>query len=417
MNQKLNSYPRPPRRGKFGAYWTPTAYNSHVDQRPFAELAQRMGVCWATLGDDGDGSCCNPNPFQDGLSPVALLLTHGIMPVIRMMEPASHKFNARNEHGLLLICQEFVRNGWTDGVYFFWQNECESKREWGDGEEVPADWLKIVWRNFVDGAYEVKRLEAKWKAEGLIPESFHICVGTPALTSWRLFDSTGKRVNPFLEYMTEQERHDLFVEWFCWLNIHNYCKNHPFDYPDDEVTQTGKHMTDEEYAAIVAEVQESYRKNVRLWVFDWWVTDAAHVNFERDRGVSPGLTIDDDDVCFRMYRGANMMLEAAGLLEHVVIGSSEGGSVVDNLEDGRWPRVTAQEQIRQTDAILTEMEEVPNYFFLNHWILGVHEMGVDTKDSYEGDALLTHRHDEVFGLDGRLPLVDHMIERNEGGIR
>ena len=414
----VEQYPRPANYSIQGVHWTPTQYNSEFDQSRIMDIVQRMGIKWVLLMDDGGGSTLQPNPHYGSRSPAEMLLDRGIMPVIRFMEPASHRFNARNEEALERLSVLYARKR-CKGIYFFWQNECEMVREW-EPKPVPRDWLEIVWRNFVRGAIQAQDLNARLVAEKKIPEDFRICTGTPALTSWILQDKDKARVNPFRDYMSDEERREVFIDGFGWTNIHNYPLNHPIDYPDDKVNKKGKPLTHEEYVSKLSEVDEAYRQRTgRRWVWEDWEDSEFHINLLRRNHVQPNDSLDTHDVCFRMYEGMEQLLQRGDdrvdLRDYVPLGSSEIGPAVDDKVEGRYPRMTPLGQIEMWDAMVARASRVKNYLFMCLWLIGVKELGVQTADSYEGQGLFTHRHDEPFRLNGVMPLVQHLIDRAAGG--
>ena len=411
----VDQYPKPPDYSVQGLHWTPTPYNSATDQARFMDIAQQMGIKWILLLDDGGGSSLEPNPYYAGESPVEMFLDRGMMPIIRFLEPCTHRFSMRNEDALARLSVVYAAEGYR-GIYFFWQNECEQVREW-DPLRVPRNWLYLVWRNFVMGAYKAQSLNQKLITDNKVPSDFRICTGTPALTSAILLDQDGERVNPFRDYMSEQERTDIFIDGYGWANIHNYPLNHPVDYPDDDVNKMARPLTHEEYMAKLNEVDEKYRQTVRPWVWEPWETSEYHINLLRRQGVNPNASLETDDACFRVYEGVENLLQQADdrvdLRDYVALGSSETGPVVDDRQDGRYARTTPQYQVATWDAMVNVASQVKNYLFLCLWLVGVAELGIYTADSYEGQGLFTHRHDDPFLLKGVMPLVQHLIDKKE----
>ena len=85
------------------------------------------------------------------------------------------------------------------------------------------------------------------------------------------------------------------------MAIHNYTLNHPLDYPDDDVNQRGKALTEADYDAEGA------------WAWDNMPMDT--INAWRWQDKNPGDTILDDASCFRSFEFFNaQVVRALGLL-------------------------------------------------------------------------------------------------------
>jgi len=355
------------------------------------DRAQEAHVGWMTIIDDGGGSVLQPSQFYGGRTIIEEMHDRDFEIIVRMFAGPQAKFDARMEDAALRLIQAGVH-------YIFWQNEPEC--ELWDGENPPKDWVEIVFRNWVEGAYKMKSL-------GAYP-------GTPALTTFLTPDADGNIVNPFLTYITEQERNDLFYSWYAWVNRHIYPIHHPIAYPYDLVNQAGKHLTHGEYLAAIAEVSQEYRERTgTYWVWENWEDSENHINNQRDEGRQPGCTLRDDDVCWLSYRGTIQQLEEAGIADHAIILSTETGPCIgDKGNDGRYPRVTAAAQIRMVDQMLIEAE--PPLAGLCFWLAGCQDLNA-TESNFERQSWWTHAWDEVFDLDGEIPLVQHLIDNPGGG--
>jgi hypothetical protein len=166
----------------------------------------------------------------------------------------------------------------------------------------------------------------------------------------------GSLDNP-ISLVVQKGRQDLF-ERGCWVAIHNYTLNHPLDYPYDDVNQTGRPLTQEEfdeyarwqyshltYAQIQAQgipvSGEDYAK------FNRWAWDGRNmdmVNQVRASNKNPGQTVLDDANCFNGYLAAGkMMFDALGF--HVPVISTEGGPVVGWGDDNRYAKVNPTTQM------------------------------------------------------------------------
>lgn len=395
----LNKYLRPQDGSRLGLHWTPVPGHAHSDLTPFINDVVCMNIKWVTLLDDGGGSSLQSNPYYDGKSIIEVLTERDIIPIVRFLCAPLARFDARLKDTSERLVHAGVR-------YILWMNEPETPGEWKeDGEiKIPKDWVQQCTRNFVDGAYQLK-------AMGAYP-------GWWATTTFHFPDENGLLVNPFVSYLSDQERLDLFHNGYAWIPIHNYPKNHPLDYPADPVNQYGKQMTEDEYTTKVAEVRQAYRERPEghLWVFDDYQTNEAHINFVRDRNINEGDDLWDDDVCFRMYQGLNQMLDQAGVLPYTPIISTEAGPVLGQREDGRYAKVTPGEQIRMVSAQLQEACEVENYLGMTFWLGGVARWHAATADGFEDQAWYTHRHDAPFGLNGVIPIVYHLMDTPGIGV-
>lgn len=390
---KLNDYIRPANHTRLGLHWTPVTGHAHADLTRYIDRAAQMGIGWVMLIDDGGGSTLEPNKFYGGKSIVDMWLERGVVPVIRFFAAPWARFDSRFEDTTRRLVKRGVR-------YIFWMNEPECAGEWATrGRKIDPNWVQNCTRLFVDGAYKMLKL-------GAYP-------GWWATTTFRWTTPDGtRRVNPFLEYMTPQERQDIFVDGGGWIPIHNYTKNHPVTYPYDPVNQFGQPLTHEEYLAKIAEVDEEYRQRTgRLWVWEDWETSEHHINLLRERGKKPGATIDEDDTCFRMYLGMLLLLKDAGLKEYVPLIATEAGPCVGERDDGRYPRITPQAQIAMVEHELAEAKMFPNFFGLCFWLAGVQLLGAATADGFEDQGWWTARHNEPFKLNNELPIVQYLIDR------
>jgi hypothetical protein len=374
-------------KNKSGLHWTPVQYHAHADLTWAIDKCRAMKLGWVILIDDGGGSTLQASEFYGGKNIIDMFLERDIVPVIRFFAPANAKFDARMEEAASQLVKKGVH-------YIFWQNEPEvGSTEW---EDRPKNWVEVVTRNYVAGAYKLMNL-------GAYP-------GAWATTTFHFPDRDGNIVNPYKVYMTQQERDDIFKNGSGWIAIHPYAKNHPVNYPYDEVNQTGKPLTADEYQAKLQEVDEVYRQTQHLWVWDDYQTSEHHINLVRANGKNPGATIYTDDTCFWMYKGINGYLADLGLLEYVPLLATEAGPVVGERDDGRYARVTPREQIEMIDAELEDIHSVDNFFALGFWLAGVQRLNSVSKDSFEDQSWWTDRHNAPFNLSGEMPIVRHLIE-------
>lgn len=295
---KLDQYRHP--SGRLGLHLPPSPYLATNDMTWALDKMQQMGCKWATVLDDGGGSCLQPNPHYGGKHVIWMLQDRDIEPVVRLGLTSPH---AKCDARIMDAVRNIVAAGVLWGLLY---NEPEvGGTEWGG--PLPKNWVEIVCRNTVDFAYKTMPL-------GLYP-------GFWATTTWKFPDKDGKRINPLIIYMTQQERDDLFITGACWWAIHPYSKNHPIDYPFDDVNVLGKPMTHQEYEAKLAEVDERYRQTKHLWVFDDYQVDEAHINLLRTPHPNASL---EDDVCFNMFKAFNdNILQPVGLVDYCPLIATE----------------------------------------------------------------------------------------------
>ncbi len=392
----LDQYLRPADKSRLGLHHSPVPYHDNVDLTSYLDKYRMMGIRWVTILDDGGGSTLQPSSYYQNRCILDLLLEREIIPIIRFYVSASAQLDMRMEETAKRLVDKGVR-------YIFWQNEPEIPLEWDNKQ--PKDWLRIVFRNFVTGAYKLIKL-------GAYP-------GLAAFTSGTFYDENGQKINPFLTYMTNAEREDIFIYGPGWCAIHNYALNKDTEYPYDAVNLYGKPLTHEEYIAKLNEVDAGYRQRTgRLWVWENWETNEHHINLQRSEGKNPNATLESDDACFRMYENFNKRLEEAGLLNFVPIISTEcGPSVGDKPKDGRYPRVTPKWQIEMVQAQLSVANRVPNYFAMTFWLAGVKSFRAERADGFEPNAWWTHMHDEPFNINGELPIVQNLIDNHGVNMR
>lgn len=283
-----------------GIHWVPASGHAHADLTWALDKCRDMGLAWMCLLDDGGGSTLQQN-FYYGTSIIDMLLQRNIEPVVRFYASANARLDARMKDAAARLVEAGVH-------YIFWQNEPEV-----GGNEYPNrpdNWVEECTRTFVAGAYELMSV-------GAYP-------GMWATTTWLYPDADGNPCNPWLSYMSAQERADIFINGPGWLAAHPYSKNHPENYPRDDVNLYGKHLTSDEYGAKLAEVSPDYRARTgNLWVWENWQTSEHHINLLRDAGKNPAATIRTDDVCWHMWQGLNILLDEAGLLDYVPIIATE----------------------------------------------------------------------------------------------
>jgi hypothetical protein len=349
---QISEFPRPLNDNGRGLHWSASPYHlkGHELDYWLAEL-QAMKIKWLKVLDDGGGS-------SEELC--ARLVEIGIMPVVRLYIGNPGHIGPRNTQAIRRLLD-------IGAQYFETNNEPDLALEWPDGK-VPKDWLQIVVDNFILDASEIINLG-----------------GFPAFPAM----GVGTICNPF-ELIAKRGRQDLFDNG-VWVAIHNYTLNHPLDYPYDEVNQLGKVLTLAEYEA-------------SRW---GWDQDALEtINRLRREGANPGDTIREDATCWGGYQLTDELVRAA-FGHSVPIMSTEGGCVIGDRQDGRYPRNDAQRHREVTlwiqDFLLTSAPDW--YFTVFHWLIANNAMG-QSRPGWETQCWYGGWWDKEFGLSGKLPTVD-----------
>ena len=349
---RLEDFPRPKDDNGRGIHWSASPYHlSGHELDPWLNELLAMKIKWVKVLDDGGGS---------SLDLCRRLVEIGIMPVVRLYIGNPGHVGPRN----LQAIERLIHAG---AFYFETNNEPDLAIEWPDGV-VPRNWLEIVVDNFIIDATEVIKLG-----------------GFPAFPAM----GVGTIVNPF-ELVVQRGRQELFDQG-AWLAIHNYVLNHPLDYPLDEVNQTGKPLTPEEY-------QQT------RW--GWDNDQIETINRLRREGATPGETLQQDATCWLAYKlWDDQINQAFG--HSVPIMSTEGGVVVGDRQDGRYPRNDARrhEEVTLWIQDFLAREAPPWYFTVFHWLIANNAMG-QNRPGWETQAWYGNWWDKEFGLNGRLPSVD-----------
>ena len=359
---RIEDFPRPKDDNGRGLHWSASPYHLSGSELDYwLDELQAMGIKWVKVLDDGGGS---------SLELCRRLSDLGIMPVVRLYIGNPGHVQTRN--------LEAIRRLIDVGVFYFeTNNEPDLAIEWPDGV-VPRNWLEIVVDNFIIDATEIIALG-----------------GYPAFPAM----GVGTIVNPF-QLIVARGRQDLFDNG-AWLAIHNYVLNHPLDYPYDAVNQTGQPLTQEEYEA-------------NRW--GWDNDKLVVINRLRREGAKPGATIRDDATCWLAYVLWNeQVVEAFG--HSVPIMSTEGGVVVGDRQDGRYPR----NDVRRHEEVTLWIQDfllsgAPSWYFtVFHWLIANNQMG-QYRRGWETQCWYTHWWDAEFGLNGQLPTVD-ALKRTPSRIR
>ena len=383
---RIEDFPRPPQDNGRGIHWSTRLYHDAIQPNLdywIAEL-QAMHIKWVKLLDDGGGS---------GLALSRALLAAGIMPIVRLFLPQLNpsRLSSREIDTVGRYVDAGVR-------YFESNNEPDLPAEWANNSR-PPDWLEIVVDNFIRDA------------DGVLGRGGLLAL--PAM-------GPGSRDNA-LARVVEKGRRDLF-ERGCWMAIHNYTLNHPLDYPEDAVNQTGQPLTQQEFDAAARwqyshlTYQQIRDRGITLSEDDYhkfqrWAWDGRSlemVNAVRASNKNPGQNAIEAPNCFRGYLAAEkMMLDALGV--HVPMISTEGGPVVGWGDDDRYPKMSPSTQMQSQLEITRFMQTQapPWYFACCTWLLASRPLG-DWNPTWEQMSWYTGIWDVQFGLAGQLPVVQAM---------
>lgn len=380
---RIEDFPRPKDDNGRGIHWSARLYHDVIqpDLDYWIDQLVAMKIKWVKLLDDGGGS---------GMAFCRKLVAADIMPVVRLyMAQLNPSYLTSRE---LDTVSRYVDEG---VVYFESNNEPDLPAEWKNNQQ-PENWLDIVVNNFIRDA------------DGVLARGGLLAL--PAM-------GPGSLDNP-ISLVVQKGRRDLF-ERGCWVAIHNYTLNHPLDYPYDDVNQTGRPLTQEEfdyyarwqyshltYAQIQAQgipiSPDDYAK------FNRWAWDGRSmemVNQVRASNKNPGQTVLQDANCFNGYRAAEtMMLDALGF--HVPVISTEGGPVVGWGDDNRYAKVNPTTQMEMQLGIVRYLQSQapPWYFSMCTWLLAARPLG-DFNPTWEQMAWYSSAWDVQFGLNGELPIV------------
>ncbi len=328
----LKDFPRPPSdngRGLHGSAsvgWTggKEGYDYWI-----SELAA-MGVKWFKILDDHGDSL----PFCEKL------LAAGIFPIVRIIrkDPAPNDGPEPNPGHINSAEEETIRRLIGAGVrYFETNNEPNLGAEWKSGA-IPGDALETAKLVALNWLFDARFILAAGGYPGL-----------PAVSVGGTLDLMGALV--------ALGRQDILLEG-CWIALHNYCLNHPVDYPDDPVNRTGQPITSAQYE------QGAYTQ----WT--WWNPSTGRadsideINSIRATGKNPTQTIQQDHSCFREFEYYNA-LAMKYLGRSIPIISTEGGYWVGRREDARYPRVTPDAHRDLTVAMFDYMQrQAPDYYLV-----------------------------------------------------
>ncbi len=356
----LRDYPRPKGDTGIGVHWGagfPAAVGLGQIQDFWLPELQAMGVKWVKIARH-DG----------GLELARLLLKNDIMPIVRLyrFQPNPGALDAAT----LAAVKDYVAAGVR---YFEFNNEPDLGVEW-QGNFVPPNAVEIVARD------AIVDMEAILAAGGF--------PAIPALAPGARWDLVGE--------ICRQGRRDLLAEP-VWQAVHNYCLNHPLDYPYDAGNQQGAPFAPDFYDRLAAE----------RWEGDaWGGWSPERVNQERQGHANPGATAFDDPSCWRSYERYDKLIRDQ-IGRSLPILATEDGYIVGERPDPRYPATTPQLHAAQTlEACRTMMgtssrfDHAPDYFFCTaFWLIGNYRLGSWSPDR-EGQAWYSSR-----WPGGQLPVV------------
>lgn len=321
-----------------GVHLLPAAYHGDWLKRAsyWTDLLVSMGISWVVIINAGDSV---RQEYEVGVSPVKLLLDHGIIPIIREQKPFPRPFT---DHETFL---------WTLDLYGqyglkpFWiiRNEPFDHREWKD-KKVPSNAWEII--------MEV------WAAAAQFIASKGGYVGFP--------DGPCYRHNPF-ESIKAYDCQWIFDEGLGFYTGHHYGKNRPRDYPYDAVTRHGAQLTESAYRRLLDDYADDRT---------WWEEPLELLNQRRRELQTPDLMALVDDTCWRGWEKiAKWSLETFGYV--IPMAMTEGGWVPRDRPgtgpdtDIRMPHTTPRMVGKKT----LQMFDTPSPFFaLCPWLLADDEM-------------------------------------------
>lgn len=357
---ELNEYPRPANDTGIGVHWT-VGHAAAVGMARLRDFwipeLKAMGVKWVKIfNHDGAFDFCE------------LLLSEGIMPIVRLYRPAPNPGRLGVKE--LVHLDTLIRIGVR---YFEFNNEPDVDAEWKGGR-VPVNGLDLVVES------TIATMEVILERGGM--------PGVPAVSNGSRWDLVGRIV--------AAGRRDLF-DGPVWQAIHNYSLNRPLDYPYDMGNQEGAAYT-ERFYRIVAE---------EPWGSDAWRgRTLAEVNRLRYDRRNPGATLFDDHACWLAYEYFDA-LNRKHLGRSIPILSTECGYIVGEDTDPRYPATTPDLHMAQTleacrimMGVSQRFKHAPDYYFCTAFWLVANERLGSASSWWEGHAWYSDR-----WPGGALPIV------------
>lgn len=353
---RLADYPRPAGDNGRGAHYAATILGQPTNMVDyFIDELTQLNVKWLKIMQ-GDV------PKIEHQYLVEQLIAHDIEPIIRVYKP----YNEPYEH-----LTGLVEAATPLGVHYYeLYNEPNIggfPGGWHDGEAISVQRILDLW---------LPAAEAIHNAGGY--------VGLPTLAPGGSVDDM-QFLRDFLQRLAHSGRTDLLER--AWLPLHNYFLNHPFDYPEDQVNRYDVRLSDEEIARRGLSPEQVQSIN------------NARLNAKMPGGYYVGDTIDADSNSFRKFDAyAKIFFDQFGF--YIPIITTEGGPLVGDAQDPRYPPVTEDDLTELTlKAYHTMLDDAPAYYFAYApWILA-NGAGGHWDAAWEGAAW--------YKVDGTtLPVVD-----------
>ncbi len=331
----LEDYPRPANDNGWGIHWGPGG----AAQEPgaidfFTREIQQMNIKWVKILNRG--TLKQMDPVVDAL------VAGGIMPVMRISVEGMAPLYPPEVEGL-------VRHYRGRGVpYFELYNEPNLLVEWPGGADIDIGHTADVW---IPAAAAVQNAGGFPSIPGLAPGGH-----------WEDMDFLRRFL---LEVRRRGENGDeLAMNVLCgvpgkpglWLAVHNYGLNHYFDYPRDPVNLEGAPVSAAEtaYYGIEPELIHGLNEIRAADNRPFYVGDEV---------------LDDSNGFFKFLATAEIFKETIGYIPPAII--TEGGWIVGERQDQRYPPVTETYQANETLRGFKYMQgEAPDWLLAwQPWIL------------------------------------------------
>ncbi len=331
----LEAYPRPANDNGWGIHWGPGG----EAQEPaaisfFVNELKTMNIRWVKIIN---------RETRQGMDPVVdALVNAGMMPVMRISVDGMSPLYPPDVEAM-------VRHYRGRGVpYFELYNEPNLLVEWPPGAAIDIGRVADVW---IPAAAAVQRAGGFPSIPALAPGGH-----------WEDMDFLRRFL---LEVRRRAENgDDPAMSALCglpgkpglWLAAHNYGLNHYFDYPRDPVNLDATPVSEAEitYYGIRSEWVNGLNEIRRLDSRPFYVGDRV---------------IDDSNGFFKFLATAEIFKETIGYIPPVIV--TEGGWILDDRQDERYPPVTTKFQTNETMRGFNYMQsEAPAWLLAwQPWIL------------------------------------------------
>jgi len=293
---RLADYPRPVGDNGRGVHYSPTILAQPATMVDFfIDELRQLNIKWVKIMQ-GDV------PKIEHQYLVEQLMANNIEPIIRVYKPYNEPY--QNLDGL-------VKAATPLGVHYFeLYNEPNIggfPGGWRDGEAISVDRILELWLPAAETIH----------AAGGYP-------GLPTLATGGAVDDM-KFLREFLGNLKNSGRTDLLDR--AWLPMHNYFLNHPFDYPEDPANLLSAPL-----AAAETTKRGLSPEQVKA-------INTARLNAKAPGGYYVGSTIQEDSNSFRKFDAyAKIFFDQFGF--YIPIITTEGGPLVGDAQDPRYPPVT-----------------------------------------------------------------------------